>query len=399
MAIDRGDADDLDAAVLIALRSARQPRSGLAALLALEGRALGARLMALYLVPPRGRAELLASSGADAPALGAPGAAHGPVEPFLRHRAQQSEAGSCIEPPGAAPWHGYARVACSVTPLPDGTAVLLAASDTEIDADALARAAAPAALLATVLHADNRVRSAEGELRRMRQERALLAAGLQHDLRTPLTSILGSAQTLIDRGDVLPDHQRTELLGVVAAQASRLNVMITETLSHQATGPDAPEQLFPIDVTALAERVAAAARAGNGGRVIVEVDPCTIVSDQGRLERALLNLVDNALRYAPSGSAVYLTGSRTSDGYCITVADEGPGVAPEVLPTLFAPYATDRSRSDGTGLGLHNASSLVGELGGHLSHARREGWTRFSVLLPQPAPDEQERAPSEAEAP
>ncbi|HET6770568.1 MAG TPA: ATP-binding protein [Actinomycetota bacterium] len=106
------------------------------------------------------------------------------------------------------------------------------------------------------------------------------------------------------------------------------------------------------------------------------------MTDTARLERALLNLVDNALKYSPPGHAVHMLGESSDRGFVFTVADCGPGVNPSVVPTLFSAYATDPDRSDGLGLGLHSVAVLVEELGGRVRYARQAGWTRFSIHIP-----------------
>lgn len=241
----------------------------------------------------------------------------------------------------------------------------------------------PLGVLASVLTSSRRVEALHRQVREMRQEGALLAASLQHDLRTPLTSILGCAEILRERHDHLSEERHEELLEIIVAQSRRLNDMIAEALSRHAGGPDVPLRLVPVEVGEICHRVAAAARIARGGEVVIEVEDDQVVTDEGRLERALLNLVDNGLKYAPVGEAVHIVGEGSSSVYTLTVADAGPGVAPEVVSALFTPYASDPERAGAVGLGLHSVASLVREVGGHVSYARQSGWTRFSIILPR----------------
>lgn len=132
----------------------------------------------------------------------------------------------------------------------------------------------------------------------------------------------------------------------------------------------------------LIQRVAAAGTVGRGGDVNVEAPELLITTDAHRLERALLNLLDNALKYAPSGAPVHIIVESSPSGATVTVADSGEGVAPDVLPRLFGAYATNSSRTDGTGLGLHSARRLAEDLRGRIDYSRVSGWTRFSVYVP-----------------
>ncbi|HEX6208214.1 MAG TPA: ATP-binding protein, partial [Actinomycetota bacterium] len=286
------------------------------------------------------------------------------------------------------PWSSFPRQAHAVDRLPLGGAlVVLAAGEGLLDRDVLLRVMGPLDLLVTTMAVMGRQERLEAELLRIRQEQALLAASLQHDLRTPLTSVLGAAQTLLDRSASLSAEQRAELLEVIAAQAERLNEMIGETIARHDAGPDVPVRMTLVDPAAVARRVCGAARSARGGEIAIDVEPTPFLCDESRLERALLNLVDNALKYAPDGTEVHVIGARAGGTYTFTVADAGPGVASEVAAAMFSPYVTDPSRDDGTGLGLHSVTHVMEELGGKVSYARASGWTRFSLALPWREPD------------
>jgi signal transduction histidine kinase len=375
----------LQEVLALAMRALRHPQAGIAGVLSAAVSEGGAALAALYLVPPApGMPELLASAGRDAPSLGAPGPVEEGIVPSLQEvvaRTDPSAAG-----PGhlAAPWRGYPHAGSSATRLPgDQAAVVLLGGPDPIPEGLLATVVGPLGVLASVLSSSRREEALHRHVREMRQEGALLAASLQHDLRTPLTSILGGAETLRERPEQLSEERRDELLEMIAAQSRRLNQMIAEALSRHAGGPDVPLRLALVDVREVCHRVAAAARTARGGEVVIEVEDDQVVTDEGRLERALLNLVDNALKYAPAGQAAHIVGGGSPSSYTLTVADSGPGVSPEVVSALFTPYASDPERTGGVGLGLHSVASLVRELGGHVSYARQSGWTRFSVILPR----------------
>lgn len=378
----------LEEGVALALRAVRQPRTGVAAVLSATARAMGADLVAAYaLGGVAGRpAELIAAAGPLTPDLGPPGPVDEQTSALLQGCLQDAVSEDSLFP---EPWATLARRAHVVDRLPLGGAlIVLAGGNGPLDLDVLRQAIGPLDLLVAAMAVMERQERLEQELLRIRQNQALLAAGLQHDLRTPLTSIAGAAQTLLDRAEGLSDEQRHELLGVITAQAARLNEMIGQTLARHATGPEMPVRMTLVDPLLVAKRVCQAARSARGGEVAIDVEPAPFVCDESRLERALLNLVDNALKYAPQGTEVHVVGTRAGDTYTFTVADAGPGVAPEVAAAMFSPYVTDPARDDGTGLGLHSVAHVMEELGGKVSYARSRGWTRFSLALPWRRPEE-----------
>ena len=380
-----GGGGSLDDTITLALRAVRHPETGVAALLAGATRELRGRISAVYLAPAGpGPAELLAVGGPEAALLGAPGPVEGAMADNVRLLVLET-APICTEGPSEQPepWSAFDYLGRIATPLPSGEACLfLVAGSEPLDGAALRRASAPIAVLTSALVAGREVERLRHQLHQLRQERTLLTAGLQHDLRAPLTSILGCARTLRERFDVLKPHERDEMLDIMEAQGERLNAMLAQALNRESAGPHSPLRLATTNLREAAARVANAARAGRPGQILIEVPEALLVTDTARLERALLNLVDNALKYSPPGHAVHVLGESSDRGFVFTVADCGPGVNPSVVPTLFSAYATDPDRSDGLGLGLHSVAVLVEELGGRVRYARQAGWTRFSIHIP-----------------
>jgi signal transduction histidine kinase len=376
----------LEDTITLALRAVRHPETGVAALLAGATRELGGRMSAVYLAPAGpGPAELLAVGGPDAAPLGAPGPVEGPMAESVRLLVLET-APICTDAPSdrlPEPWNGFEHLGRIATPLPSGEACLLmVAGSVRMEGDALRRTSAPIAVLASALVSGREVERLRHELHQLRQERSLLAAGLQHDLRAPLSSILGCAATIRERFDVLKPSDREEMLDVIENQGQRLNAMIAQALNREASGPSTPLRLAKTNLGEVAAKVASAARTGRPGQILIEVPETFLVTDTARLERALLNLVDNGLKYSPPGHAVHVLGESTDRGFVFTVADCGPGVNPSIVPTLFSAYATDPNRSDGLGLGLHSVAALIEELGGRVRYARQAGWTRFSIHIP-----------------
>jgi signal transduction histidine kinase len=374
-----------DELIALALRSVRVPQTGIASLLASVAPRLEARLLGVYLLPPTsGPAELVATGGVDAPLAGPPGPVSGPTTAMVRHFADHMDTTRADRStPLHVPWRTYEHVTGTTSLLDDASiCIVIAGGPTPLDEPTLRSTAGPVALLSHLIVKERELGRLRNQLHDLGQERFLLAATVQHDLRSPLTAIAGSAKTLETRFERLTPEERNYFLDCVVRQSERLERMISDAFLKESFGPNTPLRPRRVALNELAERVAAAGTAGQRGEVNVETPEISITTDTERLERALLNLLDNALKYAPRGSSVHLIVAPESAGATITVADSGEGVDPKVLPRLFGAYATDPSRADGTGLGLHSARRLVEDLRGRIDYSRRSGWTRFSVYVP-----------------
>lgn len=374
-----------DELISLALRSVRVPQTGIAGLLAGFAPQLESRLLGVYLLPPTGDgAELVAAGGADAALAGPPGRAPEQTTTMVRHFAHKLDIARASDAtPLHAPWRSYEHVVGLTSLLDDASiCVVIAGSDQPIDEGALRSTTAPIALLAHLIVHERELAELRNQLHDLGQERFLLAATVQHDLRSPLTAIAGSASTLEQRFHQLTDEERTYFLDCILRQSERLGRMINDAFLRESFGPNSPLRPQRVAIHELIERVAAAATVGRHGVVNVESQEVLVTTDTERLERALLNLLDNALKYAPIDSAVHIIVEPEDSGATITVADSGDGVDPHVLPRLFGAYATDPTRADGTGLGLHSARRLVDDLRGRIDYSRASGWTRFSVYVP-----------------
>jgi two-component system sensor histidine kinase MtrB len=206
-------------------------------------------------------------------------------------------------------------------------------------------------------------------------------ADVAHELRTPVTALMGEASLLAEHLDRMPPESRrpAELMIADVARLRRLVEDLMEISRFDAGVESVHAE--DVDVAALV-RGAARAR-GWDGRVRLEGDGLRVSSDPRRLERIVANLVDNALEHG--GSIVTV---RIRDG-AVEVADDGPGIPPEHLPHLFERfYKADAARSSGgTGLGLAIAQENAQLLGGRIEVASEPGrGSRFTLRLPVTEP-------------
>ena len=226
------------------------------------------------------------------------------------------------------------------------------------------------------------------ELERLRAE---FLGMVSHELRAPLTSIKGSAATLLEAGQELDPAERHEFYRIIHDQADRMRGLISDLLDagriDAGTLSVAPE---PSEVAALVDRARNTFLSG-GGRHTVLIDlppgPPRVMADRRRIEQVLNNLLSNAARHSPESSPIRVGAERDGVHVAVWVADEGRGLAPEHLPHLFHKYtgqgAGGRTPA-GTGLGLAICKGLVEAHGGRIraeSGGPGQG-ARFTFTLP-----------------
>ena len=220
--------------------------------------------------------------------------------------------------------------------------------------------------------------------------RSALLTSISHDLRTPLSSILGSASSLKSYGAALDDASKQELLDGILEEAERLNRFIANLLdmTRLESGALAP-RLEPID---LADVIGSALRRASkvlaGHKVELTVAPLPLLAlDPVLLEQALFNLLDNAAKYSPPGSTVRVKAERVDRHVRLTVADEGGGIPPDDVERIFDKFyrvqASDNRRA-GTGLGLAISRGFVEAMGGTLAAANGDKGALFTITLPVP---------------
>jgi signal transduction histidine kinase len=213
------------------------------------------------------------------------------------------------------------------------------------------------------------------ELRRLEAVRRDFVANVSHELKTPLTSIAGYAETLA--AEERAETQARQFADTILSNARRMQRLVDDLLdlSRIESGGWQPVHRV-VDVAALAHEAWSpfGDRAGKRGvhfTVDIDREGETVVADPDALRQIFTNLFDNALRYTPAGGEIAVRAGAAPDGVMVAVSDTGSGIAPQHLPRIFERfYRVDPSRSrgeGGTGLGLAIVKHLVEGHGGRVA--------------------------------
>ncbi len=208
--------------------------------------------------------------------------------------------------------------------------------------------------------------------------RSALLTSLSHDLKTPLASILGSAGALRDYSTSLTDSGRVELLTTLVEEAERLNRFIANLLdmTRLESGAAAVSltPLFIGDSVGSALRRAEKILALHRVDLAVPADLPMVRLDPVLFEQVLFNLLDNARKYAPSGSRIGLRAWADESHVTLQIVDEGPGIPPDDLTRIFDSFYRVRKKDHvqaGTGLGLSICKGFVEAMGGTIFATNR----------------------------
>ena len=205
------------------------------------------------------------------------------------------------------------------------------------------------------------------EIERMRTEFLNL---VNHELRTPLAAVKGSAATLLDEAGNLDPTEAREFARIIVDQADNMRGLVADLLDagriESGTLSVAPE---PTAVAELVER-ARATFSGAGGRHDAVVDRPTgipvLMADRRRIPQVLNNLIANAARHAPESSPIRIAAKHNGAHVAVSVADEGSGVDPVLLEHLFRKHVGGTDGPPGQGLGLAICKGLVEAHGGRI---------------------------------
>lgn len=223
-----------------------------------------------------------------------------------------------------------------------------------------------------------------GALASSRRKQTQLVSDAGHELRTPLTSLRTNIEVLMRTKD-LPAPDREALLSDVDGQLKELTTLVGDLvdLAREDERPEAEPE--PVPFNEIVERaVERAHRRATSLHFDVSLQPGEVRAQPALLERAVMNVLDNAAKWSPPGGHVGVT-LEANSAWHLTVTDEGPGIAAEDLPHIFERfYRAESARSmPGSGLGLAIVQHVVTSHGGSIDvTSPRAGGTRVDIVLP-----------------
>ena len=245
------------------------------------------------------------------------------------------------------------------------------------------------------------------------------AADASHELRTPLSAIRGYAELALRHPGPVPGDV-THALRRVQSESARMTVLVDDLLLLARLDAGRPLERAAVDLSRLVIETTSDARVARGDhrwRLDLPDEPVLVEGDEHRLHQVMANLLSNAGKHTPAGSTVSVAlalGTAAAEGTAaegtpaegtasvhrgvvpsgprveLSITDDGPGIAPELLPELFERFTrgdTGRARAAGdagksTGLGLAIVDAVVAAHGGCIVVTSRPGMTRFAILLP-----------------
>jgi len=221
-------------------------------------------------------------------------------------------------------------------------------------------------------------------------------ATVSHELKTPLTAIIGSAQTLTRRRDRMNESQQSNLVTMIERQGNRLLRLVEDVLTAARIESGMPRMRRElVDLRDVCDFVAESIRhsdLGEGREFVIESEPerPQVWGDVGAIQQIVINLVENACKYSEPGTKVGIFVTELPDEAIIQVADRGYGMSDEEIATIFDRFRqVDQSAtraSGGVGLGLYIVKSLVEGHNGTIEVDSEPGrGTTFSVRFPKRA--------------
>ena len=206
-------------------------------------------------------------------------------------------------------------------------------------------------------------------------------ANVSHELRTPLTIVSGFASVL-EEEPTLPDHI-ADAVAYIARESDELARMVEDLLTAARADAGALKiRMEQVPVREATEAVLGVV-ADDGDTTAVQLERAYVYADAFRLRQVIRNLLSNARRHG--GAEIAVTGRVDGNHYLLTVADDGPGVSPEIESTIFDRFVHGESHNllmGSVGLGLAIVKSLVENMNGTITYERADGWTQFVVRLP-----------------
>jgi PAS domain S-box-containing protein len=230
-------------------------------------------------------------------------------------------------------------------------------------------------------------REASARLRTLDELKNTFLQAVSHDLRTPLSAVLGGALTL-DRDDInLTQEESSDLVHRIAVNAKKLSRLVTDLLDldRLANGLLEPQR-SSVDVGQMVGSLIEESEILAHRGICIEADPGTNRLDPSKVERIVENLLVNAVRHTPPGTSIWVKVRQTGDGVLLVVDDNGPGIPRELRETIFRPFErgpTPSEHDPGTGIGLALVARFAELHGGRAwVEDRPGGGASFNVALP-----------------
>jgi signal transduction histidine kinase len=207
---------------------------------------------------------------------------------------------------------------------------------------------------------------------------AEFASDASHELKTPITAIRGAAELLQHDADAMDAAQRARFVDNIAADAARMERLVTRLLQLARAENPVAEGVRDVDVVGFCRTLLS--RHGSAVQLEQHDPPAMIAIQEDQLASVLGNLVDNALRYG-AGHPVRVVLGREAQRLRIDVVDRGPGISAANQRHLFERFFTTERDRGGTGLGLAIVRTIAESRGGRIAASSAAGTTTFTVTL------------------
>ena len=225
-------------------------------------------------------------------------------------------------------------------------------------------------------------------LAKSEQRRAEFIANVSHELKTPMTTIAGFADGILD--GTIPQEKERQYLQVISSETRRLSRLVRSMLDLSRLQSDerAAQQQFDISETLLRVLVSLESKiSGKNLNVDTQLpdDPVQVWGDQDAITQVCYNLLDNAIKFSPEGGPLTISVTAKGAKAQISIGNEGQTISPEELPLIFDRFhKTDHSRSadrDGVGLGLYIVKTILNSHKENITCTSENGETNFTFTL------------------
>ena len=216
-----------------------------------------------------------------------------------------------------------------------------------------------------------------------------LIANLSHELKTPLTTISGFTDGILD--GTVPPEKIDSSLEIISAESRRMSRLVRQMLDLSRLQQTGPEKFAPLDIAEIMRRVLLSLESKiDGHQLDVDAelpdDAVQVLGDADGLTQVVYNLLDNAIKFSPPGGVIGVSLTKQGQKAVISVKNQGETIPPEELSRIFERFhKTDRSRSvdrDGVGLGLYIVKSILDNHRENITVTSEDGVTVFSFALP-----------------